>query len=262
LRYGSDNEEYQRGFREGYSEGVEDGYQEGYDRRYRYSYDRAYSLGAAQAQVPNLQDTVDQAYQQGFSKAHDEAFAQAQAAAHQQAYAPAFEAAYSKTYAELYPQFEARHYQLIEQAAYEALYQPPYQSAFTVEEAATFQQSYPKEAKLAYDQGWKAEARDFVDRPVRLLQAWLTPSDVEGMQMLSVKLRNFSPGPVAGSRIRVSFGDQTSRLYHTLPPHCEMTVTGLIRLRGATPERAELFAVLESNGHRIPLGTVTVESAP
>lgn len=79
---------------------------------------------------------------------------------------------------------------------------------------------------------------------------------------MTVKLRNFSSQTVAGSRVRVSFGPQTSRLYHPLPPESEVTVTGLLRLRGDQPEQAELFAVIDNDGKRLPLGTLNVTAAP
>jgi flagellar biosynthesis/type III secretory pathway protein FliH len=262
ANYGSDNEEYQRGYRSGYSEGVRDGFSDGYDRQYRHAYDHAYALGVAQAQVVNLQDTVDQAYQEGFAQSHQAAFEQAQKVAHQEAFTPAFESAYSTTYAALYPQFEAEHYRSIEEATFQSVYGPPYQAAFSEFERASFDDNYPKQAKLAYDEGWKAEAKDFAERPVRLLEAWRTPTDVEGVQLLTVRLRNFSGQTVAGHRVRVSLGSQTSRLYHPLPPNSEMTVTGLLRLRGQQPEQAELFAVIESQGQRLPLGTVSVGAEP
>lgn len=262
LRYGSDNEEYQRGYRQGYREGVRDGFDDAYQRQYRYAYDRAYSLGTAQAQVVNLQETVDKAYQEGFDKAHQAAFTQARQIAHQQAFTPAFESAYSATYASLYPQLEAQHYRTIEEATFQSVYGPPYKAAFDSSEIASFDESYPKQAKLAYDEGWKAEALDFRQRPVRLLEAWRTATDVEGVQLLTVKLRNFSDHPVPGNRVRVSLGDQTSRLYHPLPPQSEVTVTGLLRLRGEIPDGVELFAVIDNDGQRLPLGTVLVSAQP
>lgn len=258
LRYGSDNEEYQRGYREGYSEGMREGFQEGYDRQYRWAYDRAFGLGLAQATVVNLQATSDQAYQQGFAEAHQASFENARAAAYQAAFTPAFEAAFASTYAELYPQFEAQHYRAYEEQAFESFYRPVHQQAFQAAERAAFDQAYPSEAKRAYDQGWKAEARDFTERPVRLLEAWRTPTDVDGVELLSVKFRNFSDQPVAGQRVRVAFGALSSRLYHTLPPHSEVTVTGLLRLHGEQPAQAELFGVLDNGTQRLPLGTVLV----
>lgn len=262
LRYGSDNEEYQRGYRQGYTEGMRDGFEERYEREYRHGYDHAYALGISQARVGNLQSTVDEAYQQGFAQAHESAFRQAYKQAHQEAFQPAFEAAYAYTYAKLYPEFEKEHYATIEETTFQSLYNPPYQAAFQKFEEESFTENYPKQAKLAYDQGWIAEAKDFSERPVRLLEAWRTPTDVEGVQLLTVKLRNFSSQTVAGSRVRVSFGPQTSRLYHPLPPESEVTVTGLLRLRGDQPEQAELFAVIDNDGKRLPLGTLNVTTAP
>lgn len=262
LRYGSDNEEYQRGYRQGYCEGVRDGFDDAYDRQYRYAYDRAYALGMAQAQVANLQETADQAYQKGFEQAHQVAFSQAHQRAHQQAFTPAFESAYSTTYASLYPQFEAQHYQTIEEATFQSVYGPPYKAAFDSSEVASFDENYPSQAKLAYDEGWKAEALDFRERPVRVLEAWRTATDVEGIQLLTVRLRNFSDQAVPGNRVRVSLGDQTSRLFHPLPPQSEVTVTGLLRLRGEIPDGVELFAVMDNGGQRLPLGTVMVSAHP
>ena len=40
------------------------------------------------------------------------------------------------------------------------------------------------------------------------------------------------------------------------------TITGLIRLRTALPEQAELFGVIENAKQRVPLGTVPVAAAP
>lgn len=262
LRYGSDNEEYQRGYRQGYCEGVRDGFDDGYDRQYRYAYDRAYSLGVAQAQVVNLQETVDQAYQEGFGKAHEAAFSKAHQAAHDVAFKPAYETAYSTTYSSVYPQLEAQHYNAIEESTFQSVYAPPYRVAFDSNEIASFDENYPKQAKLAYDEGWKAEAADFRERPVRILQAWRTPTDIDGVQLLTVKLRNFSDQAVPGNRVRVSLGDQTSRLYHPLPPQSEVTVTGLLRLRGEIPAGVELFAVIDNGGQRLPLGTVLVGAEP
>jgi flagellar biosynthesis/type III secretory pathway protein FliH len=260
LRYGSDNEEYQRGYREGYCQGVRDGYESGYDRQYRLAFDRAYALGAAQATVANLQETFDQAYQTGFAEIHAESFAKAREAAHREAFTSAYESAYASTYAALYPQYEMAHYRSIEESAFQSLYGPPYQEAFARSEATSFSEAYPAEARRAYDLGWRDEATDFVARPVRVLGAWKTPSDVPGLQLLTVRLRNFSAQTVAGSRIRVSLGAQASRLYHPLPADSEVTVTGLLRLREEVPEQAELFAVIESDGQRLPLGTISVAS--
>ncbi len=262
LRYGSDNEEYQSAYRRGYSEGVRQGFDDGYDREYRYGYDRAFSLGLSNAVVGNLQATVDQAYEEGFAKAHKEAFEQANKAAHQEAYTPAFEAAYTQTYSSAYPQFEAQHYKTQEDTAFQAIYDPPYQEAFSVQETATFTERYPKEAKRAYDTGWKAEAQDFARRPVRLLEAWVSPTEVEGLGLLCVRLRNFSDQTVVGKRLRVSFGSSTSRFYHPIPAHSEMTVTGLLRMRGDIPGGSEIFGAIESDGKTYPLDQVVLGPPP
>lgn len=262
LNYGSDNEEYQRAYRRGYSEGVREGFNDGYEREYRYGYDRAFGLGIANAHVGNLQTTADQAYEEGFAKSHAESFEQANRVAHQQAYTPAFEASYSSTYATAYPQFEAVHYKTQEDTAFRAIYDPPYQEAFKAQELTTFNERYPKEAKLAYDAGWKSEAGDFVRRPVRLLEAWVAPTEVEGLGLLCVRVRNFSDQTVAGNRLRVSFGPSTSRFYHPIPAGSEMVVTGLLRMRGQVPSGSEIFGAIVSDGKTYPLDTVVLGPPP
>lgn len=262
LRYGSDNEEYQRAYRSGYAEGVRQGFDEEYDREYRHGHDRAFSLGLSSASVVNLQSAVDQAYQDGFSQAHREAFEKADRAAHQEAFQAAFEAAYGATYAVSYPKFEAEQYKSQEQAAFEALYRPIHQEWFARQQEAAFEKEYPEQAKLAYDAGWKFEAADFNLRPVRLLQAWVSPTEVDGLGLLSVRIRNFSDQTVAGNRLRVSFGSSSSRFYHSVPPHTEMIVTGLLRMRGEVPSGAELFAAIESEGKTYPLDQVIIEAPP
>lgn len=262
LRYGSDNEEYQHAYRRGYAEGVRQGFEQEYDREYRHGHDRAFSLGLSSASVVNLQSAVDEAYQDGFAQAHREAFEKADRAAHLEAFQTAFEAAYGATYAVSYPKFEAEQYKSQEQAAFEAIYRPIYQEWFARQQEATFDQEYPKQAKLAYDAGWKSEAADFTLRPVRLLQAWVSPTEVEGLGLLSVRVRNFSDQTVASNRLRVSFGSDSSRFYHSVPAHTEMIVTGLLRIRGEVPKEAELFGAIESGGKTYPLDQVTIETPP
>ena len=262
LRYGSDNEEYQQAYRRGYSEGVRQGFNDGYDREYRYGYDRAFGLGISQAHVTNLQATADGAYEEGFAQSHQQAFEQANRAAHQEVFTPTFEAAYSSTYAAVYPEFEAQHYKSEEESAFRALYDPPYREAFDAQELLTFDERYPKEAKQAYDAGWKSEAQDFARRPVRILEAWVTPTEVEGLGLLCVRIRNFSDKTVAGNRLRVSFGSSTSRFYHPVPANSEMTVTGLLRMRGAVPAGSEVFGAIESDGKTYPLDQVELSSSP
>lgn len=262
LRFGSDNEEYQRSYRQGYSEGVRQGFNEGYDREYRYGYDRAFSLGISQAHVGNLQATGEQAYQEGFAQAHQEAFAQANKSAHQESFTPSFEAAYASTYSTVYPQFEAQHYKTEEETVFRASYDPPYRQAFDTQEVVTFNERYPKEAKLAYDAGWKSEAQDFARRPVRILDAWVTPTEVEGLGLLCVRIRNFSDQTVAGKRLRVSFGSSTSRFYHPVPANSEMTVTGLLRMKGDVPVGSEIFGAIESDGKTYPLDQVQLGTPP
>lgn len=262
LRYGSDNEEYQRGYRQGYAEGMRDGFEERYQREYRHGFDHSYALGLLQAQTVDVQSTADDAYRQGFDQGHQAAHQQAYDRAHREAFEPAYEAAYAYTYAKLYPELEKEHYRTIEEAVFQSEYGPPYQAAYERFEVQSYQENYPKQAKLAYDEGWKAEAKDFLERPVRLLQAWRTATDVEGVELLTVRLRNFSQQQVPGSNVRVSFGAQTSRLYHPLPPESEVTVTGLLRLRGVQPDQAELFAVFDNGEQRLPLGTVNVTTGP
>lgn len=258
LRYGSDNEEFQRGFREGYAEGFRAKYNSQYDWKYQLAFDAAYRIGISRANVGNLQATANEAYQEGFGQGRKQGYEEAQTRAHKQAYTKTFESVFAKSYAENFPKLEAQHYKLLEETAFQAIYGPPYQAAFAAAERQSFDRNYPLEAKVAYAQGWKAEAKDFQQRPVRLIAAWVTPTDVPGVKLVSLKMRNFSQSPVAGERVRVSLGAQTSRLYHALPPQTEMIVTGLLRLHQELPEKSELFAVLDSEGQKLPLGTVQV----
>ncbi len=261
LRYGSDNEEFQRGFREGYAEGFRDRYTSQYDWKYQLAYDSAYRIGISRATVGNLQATADEAYQEGFHQGRQTGHDGAQTLAHKEAYGKTFESVFAKSYADSYPRLEAQHYKVLEEKAFQAIYGPPYQAAFAVAERRSFEQNYPAQAKLAYAQGWKAEAKDFKQRPVRLIAAWVIPTDVPGVRLLSLKMRNFSDSPVAGDRVRVSLGAQTSRLYHAVPAQTEMVVTGLLRIHQELPEKPELFAVIESDGQKLPLGTVQVTAS-
>lgn len=258
LRYGSDSEDYRRGYRDGYAKGVGEGFRDEYDHQYRYSYDRAYERGTSQARVSNLQDTVNKAYEKGFAESHKLAFQQGEQEAYTRTYSLAHSAAYSAAYQEVFPIYQAEHFKAVEQASFKAIYDPPYQTAFQVAEQNAFEQRYPLEAKATYDRGWKDEAQDFVERPVRLLKAWLSPTDVEGVKLVTIIVRNFSSEPIDGNKLRVSLGLEASRFYRSLPPQSQVTVTGILRVRGEDPGKTELTLVYDNGQKTLLLGKVTL----
>lgn len=260
CRYPSDNEEFQRAYRKGYYAGYCSAYDSQYNWRYRTAFDSNFRWGLNQARGVNLEEHGKQAYQEGYQASFEKSFQTAQESARKQAYTSAFEAAFQAAYETHYPEFERTHYVQLEEQAFQELYGPVFQSVFDKHEQTSFQKHYPEEARVAYQTGRRVEKADFEKRPVRMLSAWLTPTDIVGLQLVSLKLRNFSDGTVAGHRIKVEFGDENSRLYHPLPANSVTIVTGIFRVRGESQIPSEVSAALTQDGLTVSLGRIAIKT--
>lgn len=258
CHYPSDNEEFQRAYRKGYYAGYCSAYDSQYDWEYRSAFNLNLRWGANQARGGDLSQHTEQAYREAYESSFQQSFQEAQESARKEAFTVAFEISFQQEYAKLYPGLEKEHYARLEEEAFQAEYGPQYQPVFDKVEAETFAKSYPEEAIKAYAEGRKAEKREFESRPVRLLGAWLTPTDVEGLQLLSLKVRNFSAQTVAGHRVKVNLGEKNSRLYHALPANSVVTITGLFRIHQGESVPEQLSAALTTEAGLIPLGQLGV----
>lgn len=258
CNYPSDNEEFQRAYRKGY----DDGFASGYDSKYSWYYDiefrQSASIGASQARPGNLDSARDEGYHSGYDQTFESIYNQALATAKEQAYAQAFQQAFSASYSQSYPRYLKSHAQSVEKEAFESLYRAPYKEAFQAASEAGFSKNLPAQRQAAYQQGMADERADFAKRPVRLLEAWVTPTDVPGIRLLSVKLRNFSSQPVQGHRVHLFWNKQSSRLYHALPPKSVVVVTGAFRIDSSDLKDRDLAATIKTNDKDLPLGKVSV----
>ena len=260
--YPSDNEEFQKGYRKGYRAG----YHSGFDNKYQWYYDiefrRALTWGANQARPGNLDEVREESHQAAYETAFQNSYEKALAEAKERAYAEAFKVAFSEAYSRFYPQYLDSHYKRVEGEAFESLYRETYLLNFQRASEEWYAKTLPGARKRAFQQGLADEKADFQRRPVRLLEAWLTPTDVGEISLLTVRLRNFSDRPVAGHRVHLFWGPEKSRLYHTLPANSVVTVTGAFKTRSGTLLSRDLTATLTDSGKDLSLGTVSVWPTP
>ena len=258
CHYPSDNEDFQKGYRRGY----EAGYQAAFEERYNWSYDlefhRSFSLGASQAHPGNLRREREAAFQQAFDEAHQEGYQQGLTESKERAYTAAFKEAFAKSYEEFYPQFRQSHFKAEEARAFQSLYGETYKLAFEKASEDAYQKALPTAREVAYKEGRAAERADFEARPVRLLECWVSPTEVENIALLTVRLRNFSDHSIAGHRISLFWGEENSRLYHAIPAGSEVLVTGAFKLNPTDVYSRDLGATLKTLDKDYPLGKVAV----
>jgi hypothetical protein len=264
CQYPSDNEEFQRGFRLGYDAGYRSAFNNKYDWNYDIAFRNAVSWGAAQATSGglNLEDLREEAYETARQKAYEEAYQQALAQSREAAYTAAFKVAFSKSYAEFYPHYRADHYARVEEEAFQSIYGGPYGEAFARASTKSFDQTLPTARKEAYKQGRLVEKSDFTKRPVRILEAWITPTEIESISLVSVRLRNFSSESVAGHKVHLFFGQENSRLYHAIPANSEVVVTGAFRVNPGEAWPDKLAATLKVDDRDLSVGSIAVGERP
>lgn len=260
--YPSDNEEFQKAYRKGYDAGFVSGYDSKYSWYYDIEFRQSASIGASQARPGNLDSARDEGYHSGYDQTFESVYKQALATAKEEAYAQAFQQAFSQSYSLSYPKYLKSHSESVEKEAFESLYRAPYKEAFGAASEASFAKNLTAQRQAAFQQGIADEKADFAKRPVRLLEAWVTPTDVPGIRLLSVRLRNFSSQPVQGHRVHLFWNKQSSRLYHALPPKSVVVVTGAFRLDSPELQDRDLAATINCNGKDLPLGKVSVWPSP
>ena len=259
CQFPSDNEEFQKGFRKGYRSGYESGFDQKYDWYYKIEFQRSARWGANQAVQPDLSADRDEAFQSAYRQAYQTAYKENLAQTREVAYSKAFELSFSHAYALNYPQFRKSHYKEVENKAFESLYRERYQSIFDPTSERVYREVLPEERKRQYSEGRKAEKADFDNRPVRLLDAWVTPTDVGDLALLTVKLRNYSDDPVQGFRVHLFLGDESSRLYHSIPPHSEVVVTGVFKFTTQNAPIEDVAATYRNGEQDLPLGALPVK---
>ena len=175
------------------------------------------------------------------------------------AYSKAFELSFAEAYAQNYPQFRKSHYKEVENQAFESLYRERYLKVFEPTSEKTYLETLPGEKKRQYLEGVRAEKADFENRPVRLLDAWMTPTDVGNLSLLSVRLRNYSEEPIPGYRVHLFLGEETSRLYHSIPARSEVVVTGVFKFTERKPPNSELSATFRRDDQDLPIGKLPIK---
>lgn len=258
LVYPSDNEEFQKAYRRGYQDGYESGFQNQYNGCYDSEFRRAASQGAFHAPTGDLTHETEAAYQQAFAASREQAYQQSLVAAREVAYTESFKTSFAGAYAATYPTARERHYKAEEEAAFQSVYGAAYLAAFEQASEAAYQKALPTARKIAYQEGRNAEQADFEKRPVRVLEAWLTPTDVEGLALVSIRLRNYAAQPVQGHRVRLFWNNENSRLYHSIPGNSEVIVTGAFKAENGAIADRDVEASLRTEEKDFALGKVTL----
>ncbi len=195
----------QAAFERGRQEGYKAGYQKTYNQAYRAAYDQAYHQGFRQGcgeerfrARAEYNRGYDDGYDSGFKSGYDRGYNDTFRAAYDAEFAPASEAAYNDTYQSAY----YRHYEAGREAGYNERYNEMYQSTFQPAKQARFEELYPELAKEQFAKGQADEELDFVNRPLRLLQAVLQDKNKDGKPQTGESLRitfvarNFLPAGI------------------------------------------------------------------
>jgi hypothetical protein len=193
-----------------YNTGAKDGYNSGFDAAYPALFDaaanearpRGDNVGCEAAKSQQYPEDYKAGYvqgkNQGYSDGYNRAHQIAYNAAYQAAYTPARQSTYTAKYTGYYDQYK----EAARAAAYSAEYQRVYNAAYGPAKKAQYDKALPGYSGQATAKANADEAQDFVDRPLRVIDAQVTETIKNGIfepgeaLRVTVTLRNFSPEQV------------------------------------------------------------------
>ncbi|MCM2279908.1 MAG: hypothetical protein NDJ89_17675 [Oligoflexia bacterium] len=176
-------------YREGHEEGAKRGCQDARRRDYREHFNRGFEVG----RLDGYRQAYDRAYEEARRSEYNRAFPRASELAYRDAYQPAYD----------------RHFEESRAQGYRERVSELYGAAFERSRQATFEARYPGYAVQETERGRKDEARDFVERPVRLLAAEVLETIDNGLMepgealRLRLTLRNFANQAINGKDLRI-----------------------------------------------------------
>lgn len=201
---------YQRGYRSGYINGFNGAYGQAFNQGMNQTRPDGERRGCDDARRENYDASARQGYTEGRQKGYSDTFHLAHDAAYKTAYDYAFRANSDSAYRASYQDDYNRYFSQARDAAYQREYGEIYQAAFDPAKEAKYNDVYPQYAARQYKAGQAAEAQDFVDRPIRLMDAQITETIVNGLfepgEPLRVKLtiRNFSDQAIAAQNVKLT----------------------------------------------------------
>lgn len=210
-RYGTteENTAYIQGYREGYNQGFSSEYDSSFRNAQSDALRRGQEIGCREAERRDYREFYARGVEQGRLKGHQDGYQRGYDNAHRVAYRMAFDWARDKAYGETYPVAYERHFENARAHAYAERVNELYEAAFEAARARKFAEVYPRYAEEQQARGRADEARDFAERPVRVLDAEVTETILNGVfepgEALRVKLqlRNFAPQAVQGKDVVV-----------------------------------------------------------
>jgi len=193
-----ENSAYSDGYRSGYDSGFSSNYSGIYDRAYHHAFQMGSSQGCHVAQNQDFSSHRRRGYDSGESDGYSRGYQPAYDRAYRWAYDSAFRSASDSAYRSSYDDYYRSHYESARRDAYESQVRALYNAGHQQGDAEKFAEKYPLFAKEEYARGVADETTDFTQRPVRMLEAEISESIVNGLMepleklRFKVQLRNFA----------------------------------------------------------------------
>ncbi|MCB0369201.1 MAG: hypothetical protein KDD45_07025, partial [Bdellovibrionales bacterium] len=200
---------YDKAYANGYDSGFSSTYDTSYERAYRTAFDQANRRGCEEARRKNYNDVYQNAKREAYDRGYADAYQRNYNQYYRQAYDRAFQYASVKAYEDNYQNDYNRYFESARSEAYRQRYSEIYNSSYGLAHEKKYNEVYPIYARQEYNKGRKDEADDFAKRPVRLLEAEVTETIVNGVfepgeaLRVQLQLRNFANSALTGRDIKL-----------------------------------------------------------
>ncbi len=244
-------EEIKRAYDQAYNSAYRMAYDSSKQRAYREAYDQASRAsaerGCRDARGRDYRGHYNSGYETGRRDGYRQGYDRTYNVTYRSAYDRAFSSASHSAYSRSYDGFYRQHFESARASAYKERYSEIYQSAYRPAYQQKYNQVYPGYAEQAYQRGRSDEARDFQDRPLRLLVAVATETIHNGIfepgEILRTqfKVRSFSAARLDGRQIKLTLvsldadasviSEATSGLVRALEGKSETLVSDALEFR-------------------------------
>ncbi|MEK6704193.1 MAG: hypothetical protein AABZ06_00220 [Bdellovibrionota bacterium] len=239
-----ENNAYRSGYDQGYNSGFSSTYQSSYSSAYNMAYRHGEEHGCREAKHKDYRLDFERGFVEGKSVGYNRAYQLAYDQAYRYAYNASFSTASDQAYRNSYQMYYQRHFESARAAAYAERVNELYRRAFNSAKKAKFNEMYPIYASQEFDRGKQDEARDFDERPVRLLNAEVMETIPNNLYepgeplRLKIKMRNFADVGLDGRDVKVKLqaldgassiiAESETNLSRDLMRKSRTTVSGLL----------------------------------
>jgi hypothetical protein len=218
YNFTAETKAYQAAYEKAYTKGYQSQYPVEYRTAFDASYKTAYGKSCAVARNGNYQNDQDRGARDGNDQGYFHSYQDTYDKVSKSAYEASFLSYSQKAEKETFPTYYQKHFEIARLAALEIRSKEIYEESFKLARQKKDDESYAAYADQAKAEGREDEAKDFADRPVRLLEVSPTESIQNGLfepgeaLRLTFQIRNFSNQPVARQdvEVRVQTSDAAS----------------------------------------------------